>query len=144
MEASVTASLAAQAAALATELNSLSERCSHENIVSDIVHISAELTLLSTTLCRLDDAMTANDSSYTDAFRQDLNEISTELKMIFEEVEECCSQLQKSDSPSFTGVAWFFRKGRVARLQKHLEALKTTVVVMRTVLDHGKEHGMST
>ena len=115
----------------------------HDAISNDICNISGELTLLSTTLCRLHEAMTANKSSYTESFRQDLEEIAVELGMVFEEVDECCVELQKSDASS-SSTGWFFKKGRTARLQKHLEALKTTVVVMRTVLHHGKEYGVQT
>lgn len=139
-----TTRLAAQAADLAVNINTLSENCVHDEIGNDINTIAAELSLLSTTLCRLHEAMQADTQSYTDAFRQDLDEIMTELRLVIEEVSECCSQLQKSDSPSLTSTAWFFRKGRASRLQKHLEALKTTIIVMRTVLHHGKDYGIQT
>ena len=61
--------------------------------------------------------------------------------LLFDEIEECCTAMQKSDAPTTNAVAWLFKKGRTHKLQKHLEALKTTLVVMKTVLHHGKEYG---
>lgn len=139
-----TPKLAAQAATLARELNLLAEQVGHELITTDLTNIASEMTLLSTTLSRLHEAMGTNASAYTAAFRQDLEEITNELRMIFEEIEECSVQLQKADSSTSSAVGWFFRKGRAARLQKHLEALKSTIIVMRTVLHHGKEYGTQT
>ena len=122
----------------------LSERCGHDSIIKDITNISGELTMLSETLQVLHEAICANESAYTTAFRQDLEEIANELHMVFDEIQECSSQLQKADSPSYSAVSWFFRKGRASRLQKHLEALMSTIVVMRTVLHHGKDYGIQT
>lgn len=136
--------LGARAAVLATELNHLTEQVGHELITADLTNISGEMALLSTTLCRLHEAMIANESAYTAAFRQDLEEITNELYLIFEEVEECSVQLQKADPSSYNSVRWFFRKGRATRLQSHLEALKSTIIVIRTVLHHGKDYGTQT
>lgn len=129
-----------QAARLSTEINVLSESCAHEAVSTDITNISGELHLLSTTLARLQESVKDEALVYTDAFHVDLKEIIDELTLVYEEIEECCVQLQQSDS-SLKGAAWFFKKGRATKLQKHLEALKTTIVVMRTVLHHGKDYG---
>jgi hypothetical protein len=133
--------LAGRAAQLSTDLFTLRESCGHEETVNDITNIAGELALLSTTLWRLHEAMVADSQAYTSVFDDDLKEITSELTLLFDEIEECCTEMQKSDTPSTTAVGWFFKKGRVSRLQKHLAALKTTIVVMRTVLYHGKDYG---
>ena len=134
--------LAGRAAELSTSLYGLGERCAHEETSSDISNIAGELTLLSTTLWRLHEAIAANSDAYTAAFNDDLSEITSELTLLFDEIDECCTAMQKSDTPATTAVGWFFKRGRVQKLQKHLEALKTTLVVMRTVLHHGKDYGI--
>jgi hypothetical protein len=136
-----TSELATQALSLSTSLKALAESCGHEAIAKDIGGIAAETEVLGKNMCLLHEAMSADGPSYTVAFRQDLNEITNELQMIFDEVEECSFQLQKADPTSYTAVSWFFRKGRATKLQKHLAALKTTIVVMSTVLGHGKDYG---
>lgn len=135
-------SLAGRAAELSTSLFSLGERCGHNQTSGDISNIAGELSLLSTTLWRLHEAMVITPDEYTTAFHDDLGEISFELALVFDEVDECCTAMQKSDTPTTTTVGWFFKKGRVRKLQTHLEALKTTLVVMKTVLHHGKEYGV--
>ena len=138
-----TVRLAGQAAALSSELYTLQEKCKHDTTASEISTIADELARLSTALWHLNDAINADPALYTRAFNEDLGEITTELASVFEEISECCAGLQLADS-SASAVSWFFKKGRVARLLKHLEALKGTLVVMRTVLFHGKEYGTHT
>ena len=138
---SATVTLAGWAAELAIGLSSLPECCGHDSTSSDIQSIASELTFLSTTLWRLHEAMLADSESYTASFNQDLAEILEELKTVFEEISECCSELQKADKPTSV-VVWLFKKSKVHHLQKHLAALKTTLLVMRTVLYHGKDHGL--
>ena len=137
------APVALQAAELANDLNTLGDRCEHEGTRKEIANIAGETLLLCSTLWRLHEALEANsnEDNYTAAFSQDLDEITSELKLVFDEIGECCQEMQKADAPGGK-VPWFFKRGRVARLQKHLEALKTTLVVMRTVLHHGKEYGV--
>lgn len=132
--------LADQAASLSSELYALQEKCQHETTAGEISTIADELARLSTTLWHLSDAINADPSQYTEAFNEDLDEITTELNAVFDEISECCAGLQMADSNVST-VSWFFKKGRVARLLKHLDALKGTLVVMRTVLWHGKDYG---
>jgi hypothetical protein len=50
--------------------------------------------------------------------------------------------MQKADGPNGSAVGWLHKKRYVGKLQKHLKANKTTLIVMRTVLHHGKEYGM--
>jgi hypothetical protein len=133
--------LAGRAAQLSTNLASLADECGHQQTSNDISSIAGECALLSTTLWRLHEALVDNAEAYTSAFSDDLGEISSELHLLFDEIGECCAMMQKDDS-SQSAVAWFFRKGRVHKLQMHLEALKTTLVVMRTVLHHGKDYGI--
>jgi len=135
-----TVRLAGQAASLSRELYAVQEKCQHQSTGGEISTIADELARLSTTLWHLNDAINADPTQYTDAFNEDLKEITTELTSVFEEISECCAGLQMADS-NVSVVAWFFKKGRVARLLKHLEALKGTLVVMRTVLWHGKDYG---
>lgn len=132
--------LAGQSAELSTDLLCVQERCGHESTSSDISSISSELTLLSTTLWRLYEAMVADIDNYTASFNLDLAEILRELRMVFEEISDCCTALERADTPMST-VVWLFKKSKVHHLQKHLAALKTTLLVMRTVLWHGKEYG---
>jgi hypothetical protein len=138
---SATVSLAGRAAELSTGLLCIQERCGHDSTGSDISSVASELTLLSTTLWRLHEAMVADIDSYTASFNQDLTEILRELTMVFEEIFECCRALEKADTSTST-VFWLFKKSKVHHLQKHLTALKTTLLVMRTVLWHGKEYGV--
>lgn len=135
-------SLAGRAAEILTDLSTIQDACGHDNTSSDISAVSQELTLLSTTLWRLQQAMIAHPTSYTDAFNQDLAEIIKELKIVLGEVLECCEALQKADDGSTNAVVWLFKKNRVYHLQKHLAALKSTLMVMRIVLWHGKEYGV--
>jgi hypothetical protein len=134
-------SLAGRAAQLSINLAELGDDCSHQQTSNDISSIAGECALLSTTLWRLHEALLDNAEAYTSAFSDDLSEICSELHLLFDEIAECCAMMQKDDS-SQSAVAWFFKKGRVHKLQKHLEALKTTLVVMRTVLHHGKKYGI--
>ena len=124
---------------LSTDLHHVAELCSHQETAIEISNVAGELALLSTTLHQLRKAMLTNDK-YTAAFNQDLQEITTELTFLLDEIAECCSEMQKTDHNN-SAAAWFFKKGRVGKLEKHLEALKTTLVVMRSVLHHGKEYG---
>lgn len=139
-QANDTVRLAGQAASLSSELYAVQEKCQHETTAGEISTIADELARLSTTLWHLNNAINADPTQYTDAFNEDLKEITTELTSVFEEISECCAGLQLADSNVST-VSWFFKKGRVTRLLKHLEALKGTLVVMRTVLWHGKDYG---
>ena len=124
---------------LSTDLHRVGEQCSHQETTIQISNVAGELALLSTTLCRLHEAMLTNDK-YTAAFKQDLDEITTELTYLLDEIAECCSEMQKTDHNN-SAAAWFFKKGRIGKLEKHLQALKTTLVVMRTVLHYGKDYG---
>ena len=135
-----TASLAGRAAELSANLYTLQGDCDHQATTDDISSIAAELALLSTTLHHLNEAMSADPQQYTESFDEDLAEITGELTLVFDEVSECSIELQKADGGN-SAVAWFFKKGRVTRLQKRIETLKTTLIVMRTVLHHGKEYG---
>ena len=135
--------LSEQAASLSTDLYAVQEQNQHETTAGEISSIADELSRLSTTLWQLHVAINADPAQYTEAFQEDLAEITTELTAVFEEISECCSGLAMTDS-NMSAVAWFFKKGRVSRLLKHLDALKGTLVVMRTVLWHGKSYGTHT
>ena len=129
--------LAERAGGLSTMLYSLKEDTVHSG--DDVALVATELMLLSATLWRLGDAF--ENARYTESFNEDLAEILQELKMVFNEVAECGLELQKAGGGRSGLVSWFFKRGRVHYLQKHLETLKTTLVVMRTVLWHGKDYG---
>lgn len=135
--------LSEQAASLSTDLYAVQEKNQRESTAGEITSIADELSRLSTTLWHLHVAINADSEQYTDAFQEDLAEITNELNAVFEEISECCAGLALADT-SMSAVAWFFKKGRVTRLLKHLEALKGTCVVMRTVLWHGKSYGTHT
>lgn len=132
--------LAGQAATLSGELYALQERCKHESTAGEMSSVADELARLSTTLWTLNDAITTSPDQYTDAFNEDLAEITTELASVIEEISDCCNDLQSADSTT-SSVPWFFKQGRVSRLVKHLDALKGTLMIMRTVLFHGKDYG---
>ena len=138
-----TMALAAQASELSQRLYSLKDTCGHDETSNDIAAIADELVRLSTTLFQLHAAVKIDGSRYTKEFFDDLQEIEKELRLVSCEIAECCTELQRADpAPRATPVPWFFKKGRVSRLQKHLHALKTTLTVMKTVLQHGTEYGM--
>jgi hypothetical protein len=136
---STTIGLAGRAAELASELSAVQAAYGHTS--ADVESVANEIAMLAATLWRLHEAMADDPSRYTESFNQDLAEITLELKAVFEEISECCVELQKADPTPGNAVSWLFRKSKVHHLQKHLEALKTTLVVMRTVLYHGKECG---
>ena len=136
-----TVKLACLSADLSATLSSLQEKCGHDTTSNDISNIATELALLSQSLWRLHEAMEIDPDQYTESFNQDLAEITKELRMVFEEITDCCEALQHADDEGAGVVAWMFKKGRVNKLQKHLEALKSTIVVMRVVLWHGKDYG---
>ena len=140
---SATVSLASRSAELSNDLYSVQDSCAHETSTLDISAIAAELALLSTTLWRLHEAIADDPAQYTQSFNQDLAEIIKELKMVFEEIADCSTELQKADSKDNSKVGWLFKKNKAHVLQKHLAALKTTLLVMRTVLWHGREYGAS-
>ncbi len=140
--ASATFSLAGRAADLSADLYAVQESCGHTS--SDVEGVANEIAMLAATLWRLHEAIAEDPNRYTLSFNHDLAEIVQELKIVFEEVSDCCEELQKADPTSGNAVSWLFKKSKVHHLQKHLEALKSTLVVMRTVLNHGKEYGMKT
>ncbi|KAJ9606987.1 hypothetical protein H2200_008998 [Cladophialophora chaetospira] len=134
--------LAVQATALSANLNKLRQQCGHESTSADISNVAGELHSLSKELIDLYAAVGANKLLYTDAFNQDLAEIKAHLEGIFEDISDCCKEMQKANDLHASAVGWLTKKRYVKKLQKHLEANKTTLVVMRTVLHHGKEYGM--
>ena len=135
-------SLAVQANTLSTNLDELRQQCGHDSTSTDISDAAEELQSLSKELADLDAAVEANKELYTDAFNQDLAEIKFHLEGIFEDISDCCREMQKADGLHASAVGWLTKKRYVKKLQKHLEANKTTLIVMRTVLHHGKEYGM--
>ena len=139
---STTSGLARRADDLSSELYAVQETCSHTS--GDVESIANEIAMLAATLWRLHEAMAEDPHRYTESFKQDLAEITLELKTVFAEISECCEELQKADPTSGSAVSWLFKKSKVHHLQKHLKALKTTLVVMRTVLYHGKDYGTQT
>jgi hypothetical protein len=134
-----TITLAGRAADLSAELYSVQETYGHTG--GNIESVANEIAMLAATLWRLHEAMIEDPGRYTQSFNQDLAEITVELKLLFEEVSDCCEELHKADPISGNAVSWLFKKSKVHHLQKHLEALKTTLVVMRAVLHHGREYG---
>ncbi|RMZ77594.1 hypothetical protein DV737_g4244, partial [Chaetothyriales sp. CBS 132003] len=133
------APLAQRAAELSRSLATLGQQCEHTDTHAGIVDIANQTLRLSSTLWRLREAVDVNNDKYTEVFSQDLAEISSELQLVCDEIAECCAEMQKMDAPA--PVPCFFDNGRVPRLQKHLVALKTTLVVMRTVLHHSHDYG---
>ena len=135
-------SLAGRAADLSKELDAIQESCGHTR--ANVESVANEIAMLGDILCHLHEAMDKSPAQFTESFNQDLAEIILELKTVFEEISECSQELQKADSTSGNGISWLFRRPKVHLLQKHLEALKTTLVVMRTVLHHSEEYGLQT
>ncbi|KAK5324200.1 hypothetical protein LTR20_008114 [Exophiala xenobiotica] len=133
--------LACHAEALSTGLNALRSKCGHQATSSEIFEAAEELMLLSSELMGLDMAIKTNKDQYTEAFEEDLKEIYHHLQGIFEDIEDCCREMQKADRIGATSVGWLHRKPHVKRLRRHLEANKSTLIVMRTVLHHGTEYG---
>ncbi|OCT51037.1 hypothetical protein CLCR_08508 [Cladophialophora carrionii] len=134
--------LAVQAGILSESLDKQREHCGHESTSTEISHAAEELKLLAAELRGLDAAVQVNKDLYTEAFGQDLAEIHNHLRGIFEDIADCCKEMQKANGLNTSVVGWLAKKRYVKKLQKHLEANKTTLIVMRTVLHHGKEYGM--
>lgn len=132
--------LAGQAADLSNNLYATGETTNQTG--TDIESMANEIAILSAVLWRLHEEITRDLERYTEAFMQDLDEITRELTAIFEDVAEVAKQLSKVDKHQQGTIKTFFRKSKVGNLQKHLQALKTTLIVMRTVLQHGKEYGI--
>jgi hypothetical protein len=139
---STTMGLAGRAADLSSELYAVQQRCGHTS--ADVESVANEIAMLAATLWRLHEAIAADPDRYTVSFNQDLIEITVELKIVFEEISECCEELQKADPTSGSPISWLLKKSKVHHLLKHLEALKTTLVVMRTVLHRGTEYRKQT
>ena len=135
-------SLAAKATNLAMELDKLQFTCGHESTAQDISNITEELMLLEKVLNGLNQAISSKQEQYTRAFDEDLAEICNHLGGIFDDISDCCTEMHKADGLNTKSVGWLRKKRYVSKLQKHLQANKTTLVVMRTVLHHGKEYGM--
>ncbi|EXJ90533.1 hypothetical protein A1O1_03636 [Capronia coronata CBS 617.96] len=133
--------LADHAETLCRGLRKLRHDCGHESTSIDIANVAGELMLLATELRTLDRAVNAHKEQYTQAFDEDLEEIRAHLTGIFEDIADCCREMQKADGPGKSTVGWLQKKRYVSKLQKHLEANKTALVVMRTVLHHGKVYG---
>ena len=131
-------SIAGRAADLSSDLHTVPSTCGHDDVKSDIEAIAVELAALSSALWRLHEALLEDPHCYTESFRQDLSEILSELRLIFEDTHECCLELQKADDERNSAMKWLFKRKSAQNLQKHLDALMTTLVVMRTVLVHGK------
>lgn len=121
-------------------LEVLAVKFSHEGISTEVCAIAKELAQLSATLDELEEAISTDLNLYTAAFNEDLDEIATELVAVLVELRECCTKLREL-TINTSVVAWFFRKGHVAHFMRHLKALRGTLLVMRTVLWHGKEYG---
>lgn len=132
--------LADQAATLSRGLHKLRHECGHESTSTDIANVAEELVLLATELRTLDKAVRANKERYTQAFNEDLEEIHIHLAGIFEDIADCCREMQKADGPNKSTIGWLQKKRYVSKLQMHLEANKTALIVMRTVLHHGKAY----
>ncbi|KAK4940557.1 hypothetical protein LTR10_019316 [Elasticomyces elasticus] len=130
--------LSHRAEILAKNLKSLSGDCGHDKASVDISHAADELSLLSTVLSDLVQAVNAAKDQYTQTFNQDLGEICHQLESIFEDVEDCCREMHK------TAVGWLRKRKYVEKLHKHMEASIRTLIVMRTVLLHGKSYGLHT
>jgi hypothetical protein len=134
-------SLAYQAETLSRGLNKLRQECGHETTSTDISHVAEELMLLSAELNGLDKAVASNKEQYTTAFNEDLAEIYRHLGGIFDDISDCCREMQKVDGPRKSSMGWLHKKRYLKKLQDHLLANKTTLVIMRTVLHHGKDYG---
>ena len=135
------ARLAIQAQALSDNLNKLHRQCGHDSTSTDIADAAAELQTLATALTNLDLAVKAHEERYTDAFAQDVAEVQDSLGGIFEDIEDCCVEMQKANSLNGSAVGWLTKRRYVKKLQKHLEANKTTVIIMHTVISDSKEYG---
>ena len=83
--------------------------------------------------------MAIDPDRYTEAFQQDLGEILQELRLLFDEISDVAAELEKEDGLCAGTVKRFLKKGKIQYLLKHLTTLKTTLAVMKTVLQHGCE-----
>ncbi|KAK6383804.1 hypothetical protein LTS17_003096 [Exophiala oligosperma] len=134
--------LSKHAEVLAAGLNKQQSECGHQSTSVEISQVAAELRLLSEELNNLWKAIDVKQEQYTNVFREDLWEMHNNLEGIFEDVEDCCREMQKADQIEATALGWLHRRPYVKKLRKHLEANKTTLIVMRTVLHHGTEYGL--
>lgn len=132
-------SLGEISARLSSALYELEEKCKHDAVSAEISTVADELARMSTTLWQLHKTTSAAPDQYTPAFKDDLHEILGELNLLFDEINGCCADMQKIDAEN--RIPWLFKKSRVFHFFKYLEALKSTLVVMRIVLGHGKDVG---
>ncbi|KAL9624402.1 MAG: hypothetical protein Q9160_001364 [Pyrenula sp. 1 TL-2023] len=131
--------LASRAAELSNNLYIASENGNHTS--SDIESIANEISILSAVLWRLHEEIIKDIYRFTESFMEDLDEINRELAAIFEEVADVVGEMQKIDSQQQGTFKGLFKKSKLSHLHGHLETLKTTLIVMRTILQHGKEYG---
>lgn len=131
--------LAGRAAELSNNLFLAGETANHTG--TDIESMANEISILSAVLWRLHEEIIKDLYRFTESFMEDLDEINRELAAIFEEIADVVAEMRKVDSHQQGTFKGLFKKSKLAHLQRHLEALKTTLVVMRTILQHGKEYG---
>ena len=129
--------ISSRAAELSTELYAIQEAC--RNVGGSVEATATELEMLSTTLSRLAQEMQQSPHRYSEVFINDLREVLVELGLVLDEISECSLALQKADSSWRSPLRFLFKGYEVRHLEKHLAAMKTTLVVMRTVLFYGKE-----
>lgn len=136
------AGAAARAMELSADLSALLVHCGHSSTIFDICVVGHELSSIATTLQSLHTALATDCTRYTSSFLEDLAEIVSDLSTVIEETFECCAALQKADNVTTSAGIYFLKKHKISHLRKHLTALATTLVVMETVVEHGKEHLM--
>lgn len=133
-------SLAKSSTSLSSRMYNLADVCGHTSTCTQAEEVAGELANVSTVLYRLNEAMTEQPDRYTQAFKEDLDRNNAELGLYLDEISECAEELHRKDPLRNEHVVpWFFKKGRVDRLIKHLQLLKGQLAIMRLVLNEGSE-----
>lgn len=120
----------------------LPDSCCDAPTTAIISTIAEELVKLSTAFWQLNNAIYTDPTQYADAFKYDETETMAELDLLLAEIHDCYESLRVTNF-SVPNEAWFFKEGRVTRLLQRLEALRGTILIMRTVSWRGKEYDKS-
>ncbi len=110
----------------------------------EIHSISKSVTLFSLMLKQVGQALQASDSVHSSEALETAQEISSECRMVFDEIQEMLDKVSSrkadgSTSPSIQQrFRWCFKKARVQYLLGQLESLKMSLLVMLQILQLGK------
>jgi hypothetical protein len=107
--------------------------------VDDFSRVVIQLRSISKTLYRLEWAMSASPTEYTEIFSDDLDEIMQQLESVYIEVEAICLALRSSDCRSWNDPFVLLDEQRAHELEKHLKMMEQTLANMLYVIEEDRD-----